>query len=273
MIEVDVAGDLAAVHTGGGPIDPDRAVILIHGAGMDHTGWRYQTRRLAGLGLNPIAPDLPGHGGSAGKPLTDVEEMGNWVVMLIDRLGIAQVDLVGHSMGSFVALEAYRSRPDLTERLVLISTTDRMSVHPELLDAADAGDPHAIDLMIGWMHTGGHRFGGHETAGSWKAGTVRRLLERHLDTALAVDLRACDAYDPAQVASTVGAPTLIVQGDLDRMTTLSGARRLAAMLPDARLAVMSDAGHMVINESSTPAQQVLVDFLTKRPISMETEHP
>lgn len=265
MIEVEVSGDLAAVHTGGGPIDPDRAVILIHGAGMDHTAWRYQTRRLAGLGLNPIAPDLPGHGGSAGKPAAAIEEMGNWVGMLIDRLGIAQVALVGHSMGSFVALETYRARPDVVDRLVLIATTDRMAVHPELLDAADAGDPHAIDLMVGWMHTGGHRFGGHKTAGSWKAGTVRRLLERHLASALAVDLHACDGYDPVPVAPTVDAPTLIICGDADRMTPPSGARRLAGLLPDARLAVMPDAGHMVINETSTLAQQRLVDFLASGP--------
>ena len=263
MIEAEVAGEPAVFHTGGAVIDPDRAVVLIHGAGMDHTAWRYQTRRLAALGLCPIAPDLPGHGGSAGKPLASIEEMGSWVGMLIDQLGIAQVDLVGHSMGTFVALEAYRSRPDLVDGLVLISTTDRMTVHPELLDAAEAGDPHAIDLMIGWMHTGGHRFGGHKTAGSWKAGIVRRLLERHLASALATDLVACDSYDPAPVAPTVHASTLIICGDADRMTPLSGARRLAELLP-ARLAVMPDAGHMAINESSTTAQQVLVDFLTSR---------
>lgn len=264
MIEVDVAGETAVLHTGGGPIGQDRAVMLIHGAGMDHTVWRYQTRRLAALGLGPIAPDLPGHGGSGGKPLASIEEMGSWVGMLIDRLDIAAVDLVGHSMGSFVAMETYRARPAIVNRLVLVSTTDRMAVHPELLDAAEAGDPHAIDLMIGWMHTGGHRFGGHKTAGSWKAGTVRRVLERHLDTTLEVDLRACETYDPAPVAPTVDAPTLVICGDADRMTPLSGARRLASLLPDGQLAVMPDAGHMAITESSTSAQQVLVDFLAPR---------
>lgn len=261
MIEVEVAGERALLHTGGARIEPNRAVILLHGAGMDHTVWRYQTRRLAALGLCPIAPDLPGHGRSSGKPLADIEEMGRWVGMLIDRLGIDEVDLVGHSMGSFVALEAYRASPDRVDRLVLVAATDRMAVHPELLHAAEAGDPHAIDLMIGWMHTGGHRFGGHQTAGSWKAGAVRRLLERHLDPALAIDLRACDGYDPVLVAPEVGAPTLIISGDADRMTPLAGARRLEALLPDARLAVMPDAGHMAIVESSSPAQQVLVDFL------------
>lgn len=273
MIEVEVNGELVALHTGGAPIDTHRAVVLIHGAGMDHAAWRYQTRRLAALGLCPIAPDLPGHGESAGKPLSGIEELGSWLCMLIDRLGIARVDLVGHSMGSLVALEAYRSHPELVDRLVLISTTDRMTVHPRLLDAAQAGDPHAIDLMIGWMHTGGHRLGGHKTAGSWKAGTVRRLLERHLDSALATDLLACDIYDPVPMAPMVGARTLIIQGDADRMTPLSGARRLAALLPDARLAVMPGGGHMVISETSTPAQQILIDFLAADPGATQAERP
>ena len=269
MIELDVRGEAVALHTGGGPLDPRRATILIHGAGMDHTAWRYQTRRLASLGLAPAAPDLPGHGRSAGEPLTSIESMGAWVGALIDALGAGEVDLVGHSMGSFVALETARLRPDVVRRAVLVSTSDRMAVHPELLDAAAEGDDHAIDLMIGWMHTGSHRLGGHRTAGSWKAGAVRRILERHLGDVLATDLRACDAYDPVAAAPSVSTPVAIIQGDVDRMTPLSGARRLAEALPNARLEVMPAAGHMVISETSTRAQDVLVDLLTSGPLAAE----
>lgn len=263
MRQIEVAGETVAFHTGGAS-GGDRSVVLIHGAGMDHTEWRYQTRRLAGLGFLPIAPDLPGHGRSGGKPLPTIEEMGGWTGELVERLGLASVDVVGHSMGSFVALETSRSRPDLVDRIVLIATSDRMSVHPELLESAAAGDPHAIDLMIGWMHSGGHRYGGHKTAGSWKQGTVRRLLEAHLHGALPVDLAACDAYDPVPVAPEVTARTLIIQGDVDRMTSISGARRLAALLPDAHLVGIPNAGHMVVSESATHAPDLLVEELLSR---------
>ena len=263
MKHIEVAGETVAYHTGGASAG-GRSVVLIHGAGMDHTEWRYQTRRLAGLGFSPIAPDLPGHGRSAGKPLASIEDMGRWVAELVGQLGLSSVDVVGHSMGSFVALEACRNSPALVDRLILIATSDRMAVHPELLDSAATGDPHAIDLMIGWMHSGGHRFGGHKTAGSWKQGSVRRLLEAHLESALSVDLAACDAYDPVPVAPEVTARTLIIQGDVDRMTALSGARRLAGLLPDARLVEIPDAGHMVVSESSTDAPDLLIAELLSR---------
>ncbi len=261
MKQIEVAGETVAFHTGGGSTSADRPVVLIHGAGMDHTEWRYQTRRLAGLGLLPIAPDLPGHGRSGGKPLASIEEMGRWTGELIEHLGLASVAVVGHSMGSFVAMETFRSRPDLVDRLVLIATSDRMAVHPELLDAASAGDRHAVDLMIGWMHSGDHRYGGHKTAGSWMQAMVRRLLEEHLDSALPIDLAACDAYDPAPVAPGVIARTLVIQGDADRMTAVSGARRLVGLFPNARLIEIPHAGHMVVSESSTHAPDLLIEEL------------
>ena len=269
MIEIDVRGETVALHTGGAPLDPHRAAILMHGAGMDHTAWRYQTRRLASLGIAPVAPDLPGHGRSTGSPLASIEALGDWVGALIDALDVDEVDLVGHSMGSFVALEAARLRSSAVRRIVLVSTSDRMAVHPELVEAAAAGDDHALDLMIGWMHTGSHRFGGHKTAGSWKAGAVRSTLERHLGDVLATDLRACDEYDPIAVAPAVTSPVSIIQGDVDRMTPLSGARRLADALPDARLEVMPAAGHMVVFETSTRAQDLLVELLTADPVAGE----
>ena len=95
-------------------------VVFVHGAGMDRTAWLLHARWFARRGFDVIAPDLPGHGGSAGPPLADVQAMADWLGTLLETLGVgrgangdergegdgAPLALVGHSMGALVALEA-----------------------------------------------------------------------------------------------------------------------------------------------------------------------
>ncbi|WP_163478991.1 alpha/beta fold hydrolase, partial [Klebsiella pneumoniae] len=57
-------------------------------------------------GYGVLAVDLPGHGRSAGLPLTRVEAIAAWLHRLLDVAGAQQATLVGHSMGSLIALEA-----------------------------------------------------------------------------------------------------------------------------------------------------------------------
>ena len=231
MRDVVVGGRTVTVHVEEpeSPIGPD--AVLIHGAGFDHTVWRYQARFLAGRGHRVFAPDLPGHGRSEGPPLGSIPAMGGWLRDLIGAIGSERPVLVGHSMGSYVALSCATSHPNSALALVLVGTTIRMRVHPELMAAAAAEDPHAIDLMIGWMHTGTHRYGGHRSAGSWAAGAARRILEHNV-AVLGGDLASCDQFDPSNVAAAVELPTLIVSGAADKMTP--AADRIAGpWIPDA----------------------------------------
>ncbi|MBP6762854.1 MAG: alpha/beta fold hydrolase, partial [Thauera sp.] len=77
--------------------------ILIHGAGHDHGVWTELAQGLSAAGDHLIAPDLPGHGHSAGAPIADIAGMAAWVLALAEALGHAQLRLCGHSMGSLVA--------------------------------------------------------------------------------------------------------------------------------------------------------------------------
>ena len=67
--------------TGGKPFDPAQPVmVLLHGAGMDHTAWALHDRYFAHHGFSVLAPDLPGHGRSAGSPLKTIADMADWTV-------------------------------------------------------------------------------------------------------------------------------------------------------------------------------------------------
>ena len=92
--------------TGGKAFDPAQpAVVLLHGAGMDHTAWALHDRWFAHHGFSVLAPDMPGHGRSAGSPLITIAEMADWTAALIAAAGAGKARLVGHSMGSLVALK------------------------------------------------------------------------------------------------------------------------------------------------------------------------
>lgn len=250
------------------PIDVEPApgampVVLLHGAGMDHTTWRYQTRRLAHAGYRPLAIDLPGHGGSEGDPLPTVEAMTAWVGRFFDAAGLDQAVVIGLSMGSLVAIETSAALPDRVAGIALLGVADSMPVNAELMEAAEAGSDRAVELLVGWSD---RRAGGFSTASqpdSWIHGAVARILERGLHRSLVNDLLACSRFDVAKAVALVGAPVLVVAGTEDRLTHQSGAKRLADTLGDCELVTVT-GGHFAALEEATLIQQVLVDWLDRR---------
>src|SRR5215470_15180300 len=87
--------------TGGHEFDPALpAVVLIHGAGFDHSAWALHSRWFAHHGFSVLVPDLPGHGRSAGPALTTIAAMADWISALLAAAGsTTKAHLVGHSMG------------------------------------------------------------------------------------------------------------------------------------------------------------------------------
>src|ERR1700687_2543297 len=86
--------------TGGRLFEPGQpAVVMLHGAGMDHIVWALPARSLAHRGRSVLAPDLPGHGRSEGPVLSSIAVMAAWLIGLLDAAGIGEAALVGHSMG------------------------------------------------------------------------------------------------------------------------------------------------------------------------------
>jgi pimeloyl-ACP methyl ester carboxylesterase len=249
-VQLTVGGKLVCAATGGRPHAAAKPLaVFLHGAGLDHTVWALQSRWLAFHRWNVLAVDLPGHGASAGPPLPTIQDMAGWVVTLLDALEAAEAVLIGHSMGSLIALETAAAVPDRVAKLVLIGTAAAMPVHPDLLAAAKDNEPAAIDMVNLWGH--GFRAGlGHSPApGIWMVGVVRRILEKAAPGVLFADLRACNAYTEGMTAAArVVAPTLVFCGEMDQMTPLKSGRTLAAAIDRSTLGVAEGAGHMLLAE-------------------------
>ena len=90
-MEVKINGKAAFAATEGKVLDPGRASILfVHGAGLDHSVWPLPMRYFARHGRNVLAVDLPGHGRSEGPPLETIEAMGDWLVAVLEAVGLTQ---------------------------------------------------------------------------------------------------------------------------------------------------------------------------------------
>ena len=249
-MRIEIAGREAFISTGGcAHVAGQPWVVLLHGAGLNHTVWAAQSRWLAFRRRNVLAVDLPGHGQSAGPPLPDMGAMADWVVALLDAVGAERSALVGHSMGSLVALETASRIPHRTEALILIGTAAAMPVHPDMLTAAAANRHDAIDMVNLWGHGQRAGLGGSAAPGTWMTGLGNVLLEAAAPGVLHNDLAACNAYVTAlEAAANVVSPTTIVAGELDQMTPLRSARTLAAAITGSRLQVCRKAGHMLMAE-------------------------
>ncbi len=249
-MQLNVKGVDTFVATGGKSFDASLpTVVFLHGAGMDHTAWAQHDRWFSHHGYNVLAPDLPGHGRSGGALLPSIAEMADWTSALLDASGAKQAKLIGHSMGSLIALEMAARHPDKVSALVLVGTSAAMTVGLDLLKAAEANDHTAVDMVSIWGLGQAAGLGGSLAPGLWMHGGAQRLLERCNDGVLFNDLAACNAYqNAAAAAATVKVPATLVLGERDMMTPAKAGRALAAAIPNARTVVLRGAGHMMMVE-------------------------
>jgi len=245
-----VNGKNAFAATGGRKFDPALpCVVLIHGAGFDHTTWALHSRYFAHHGHSVLVPDLPGHGRSQGPALRSVAEMADWIAALLDAARATKAHLIGHSMGSLVALEAAARHPERVSALGLIGTSAAMAVGPDLLKAAEANEQAAIDMVSIWGLGFGAELGGSLAPGLWMHGGAQRVLQACAPGVLHSDLAACNSYaDALTAAAKVKVPTTLILGERDMMTPAKAGKALAAAIPNARTVVLRGAGHMLMAE-------------------------
>ena len=253
----------AYVYTGGKTFDAAKpSVVFIHGSANDHSVWTMQARYFAHHGWNVLAPDLPGHGKSFGEAKTSIAAYSEWIINLLDNGNIEKAAIVGHSMGSLIALDVSAINSSRVSQLVLIGACAPMPVSDELLEAATLRPAEAFDMLNIWGHSPQLRWGKNPTPGTSSMMAYKRLLEQSRPGVLAQDLAACRAYqiDGAKLTANL-ARTLIVAGANDLLTPAKAAAALAAQLGDGSLVTIPDAGHAMMQEAPGKVIDVLKAFL------------
>jgi pimeloyl-ACP methyl ester carboxylesterase len=265
---VDVEGLSAHAATGGVQLgDEGPVLLLIHGAGMDSTVWQLQTRFLAYRRIRTLAVDLPGHGRSEGEPLATIADMAAWVAHFLDAAGLGDIEggvnVAGHSMGTFIALQLATDYPEKVASLVLLGAANAMPVHPDLVDAAANDLPTAASLMAAWGHDRHAHIGLNPTPGLWMLGGARALVENSTPGVLTADFAACVAFTDAEAnASKTTCPVTVVIGSGDKMTPPRAGRALAAALSDPTVIELADTGHTMMLENPRPIRSLLLAAVT-----------
>jgi pimeloyl-ACP methyl ester carboxylesterase len=261
-VELSVNGHNTFVYTGGKPFGVGvPTVVFIHGAQQDHSCWLLQSRWFAHHGYGVLAPDLPGHGRSAGAPLTSVEALADWIIALLDDLAIEQAGLIGHSMGSMIALDAASRYAQRVTAIALIATAVPMPVSPALLGAAKDDEPRAMNMVNVWSHSPHGHIGLCAVPGIWMYAANLRLMERQKPGVMHIDLAACNAYARGSDATAqVRCPTLVLAGAKDQMTSPKVARGLAGSINGAKLVILEGAGHAMMTEQPDAVLDTLRDF-------------
>lgn len=266
-----VDGETAFVGTGSRPLDlpldgSKPVLVLIHGAGMDHTVWVMVARHFARQGFAVLAPDLPGHGRSGGAALPSVAAMAQWIIAMLDAVDAQRAALVGHSMGSLIALQCAVEQPERCEGLALIGCALPMPVTDRLLGAAADNDHAAIEMTNTWSHSRRGVMGGSAVPGMWMFEGGERLLERAGPGVLHADLAACngfpgDAEEPPDLERIRCAVGIII-GSADQMTPARAGRTIGAALGErATIYELPGSGHSMLSEWPNRVLDALIDSL------------
>jgi pimeloyl-ACP methyl ester carboxylesterase len=265
-MQLSVQGHEAYCYTGGKPFDSALpAVVFIHGAQCDHCVWLLQTRYFAHHGLGVLAVDLPGHGRSQGHALDSVEAMADWLLALLDAASVQKAILIGHSMGSLIALETCAKAPARVAKLALLGTTYPMKVSPMLLDTAKNEEATAIDMVNIWSHTSITQKPSFPGPGAYVMGGQQRLMQRmsqhNPDQLFYTDFSACNNYANGDTAArSVSCPTLFLLAKQDVMTPAKSTSVFTSAIPHGTVVVVENCGHNMMAEQPDQVLDTLFKF-------------
>jgi len=200
-----------------------------------------------------VAFDNVGVAGTSGRTPSTVEVMAHDALAFVDALGLERIDLLGFSIGSFVAQEIALVRPDLLRRLVLASAAPQgaSGMHgwaPDVIAAVGGREPNPQGYLdVFFAHTDSSRQAGQEAAGRIFGRTADRDEPTSWQTRQAQYDAICAWGIPNHAllerVTGVQLPVFVANGDSDPMIPPRYSYLLAGLLPDARLKLYPDSAH------------------------------
>ncbi|MGW0930277.1 bifunctional 3-oxoadipate enol-lactonase/4-carboxymuconolactone decarboxylase PcaDC [Streptomyces sp. NPDC002644] len=237
---------------------PDDAPVLILGPSLGTT-WHMWDRQVPELvrQWRVLRWDLPGHGGAPAYPGGSVAELTTRLLATLDGLGVHRFGYAGCALGGAVGLELALRHPERVASLALIAASPRFGTPDEFRQRGVVVRSNGLEQIARssperWF-TGG--FAAAQPAiTEWAVQMVRT-------TDPGCYIACCEAlasFDVRAELGGIGVPTLVLAGSEDRITGPAEARTLVAGIPDARLAVVPGASHLVPVEQPAAVTDLLV---------------
>lgn len=264
MTTVTVAGqEVHVVDRGSG--DP---VLFLHAFPFNAAMWEYQYADLE-ADHRVIGIDLPGFGSSPAPADPKKATMGAWadlVVGVIDELGLDRPVIVSASMGGYLTFEIIRRHPDKIGPLVLVATrsksddVDTWEKRSAQQDALAGGEDIAtlakgmVDNLLSQVSLDRPEL----------ADYVLALMQHNLAEGWIAALEAMkNRPDAMSALRGLSVPTLVVAGELDRVTPLAESTLISSLVDDGELVVVKDSSHLPNIENPGDFNDALRTFLTR----------
>ena len=200
-----------------------------------------------------VAFDNVGVAATSGRTPSTIDAMAHDAIAFFDALGLERIDLLGFSIGSFVAQEIALIRPDLLRRLVLASAAPlgAPGMHgwaPEVIAAVGGREPNPQGYLdVFFAHTDTSRQAGQEAAGRIFGRTTNRDEPTSWQARQAQYDAICAWGIPnhslLERVAGIELPVFVANGDSDPMILPRYSHLLAGLLPDARLKLYPDSAH------------------------------
>ncbi|MFQ5947998.1 MAG: alpha/beta fold hydrolase [Acidimicrobiia bacterium] len=249
-------------EAGGGPL-----ALFVHGFPLDHRIWLDQLGGLAHV-RRCVAVDLRGFGRS--DPVTEavltMEVFADDLVTLVEQLGEQRADVIGLSMGGYVALALWEARPELVRTISLVDTraaadtaagrAARDDLTNKLLDAGREG--LSADLVGSLL--------GAEPTQIARARLRSMIEESRYETLVAALEGMKQRADRTALLASIDVPALVVVGKEDALIPLDQAQAMAEAIPGARMLVVPGAGHLPPMERPDQVNSALMELFEGRKV-------
>lgn len=249
-------------EAGEGPL-----AVFVHGFPLDHSVWLDQLAGLAHV-RRCVAMDLRGFGKS--DPTIDaslgMEMLADDVAGLIEALGAESADVVGLSMGGYVALALWELRPEIVRSLALVDTRAGGD-SPEGQKARD----DMIDRLLDFGRSGlanelvANLLGSSPSRQS--QARLRSMIEGTRYETLVASIQGMrDRRDRSVLLPNVTVPSLVISGEEDRLIPADVSKAMAKQIPGARFSVIPRAGHLPTLENPDAVNEALIELFEGRKV-------
>jgi len=237
-------------------------IVLVHGLGGRSRDWVQLAPYLVKAGYRVYTPDLLGFGQSD-KPADatySIPEQSALVVSFMDAMGLRQTDLLGWSMGGWIVQRIAGEHPERIRRLVIVDSAG-LSAPPDwdtrLFTPASPEELDRLDALL-MPHP--------PTVPGFLARDIVRVSAEDgwvIKRALADMLKGHDVTDA--VLPTLKMPVLLLWADQDHIMPLPLGRKMHALVPQSRLEIAPNCGHLAPQQCAGMYGPALVQFLTAQP--------
>ncbi|WCB93770.1 2-hydroxy-6-oxo-6-(2'-aminophenyl)hexa-2,4-dienoic acid hydrolase [Baekduia alba] len=249
-------------------------IVFIHGLSGSWPNWLENLPFFAAAGYRCIAMDLPGFGASPMPAETfTISRCAAWVDELLRVLGVTRAIVIGNSMGGFIGLELAIAFSTTVERLVLVSAAGLTVESQRGLFRAVKPLSRALGMGTAWLASQSDELARRPRSRKAMMKIVTAHGDRLPAALVAEQLRGSgkpgfvDAFDALtdypirERLPEIAAPTLVVWGEDDPLVPVRDAWMFGELIPDARVVVYEDTGHVAMFERPAAFNALVEAFL------------